>query len=74
MARAENAHVVGVQEGRWPSPARMLVDGCTVIAGPRDSTNVSGCQIWIANDIPLSTDKQRQSCIPPEAIQPILVE
>eukprot|EP00969_Alexandrium_andersonii_P258645 11435782-Alexandrium_andersonii.AAC.1 len=63
MAKEAKLHVMEIQE-----------DGYTVIAAARDATNGAGCQVWIANELPLSATGKASSRIPPEAIQPVLVE
>eukprot|EP00969_Alexandrium_andersonii_P349239 15430594-Alexandrium_andersonii.AAC.1 len=52
----------------------MCVDGYAVVAASRDPKHGAGCQVWIANDIPMDVGGAKSTCIPPEAIQPVLIE
>eukprot|EP00969_Alexandrium_andersonii_P189179 8358614-Alexandrium_andersonii.AAC.1 len=72
-AKQAGLHIVGIQEGRWPNPARFQADGFTVVAAQRDSSQGAGCQLWVSNELPLGAPTLRASAIPTEAIHPIHV-
>eukprot|EP00969_Alexandrium_andersonii_P272654 12049698-Alexandrium_andersonii.AAC.1 len=65
--------MLGIQEGRWASPAQFRADHFHVIAAAKDAANTAGCQLWINTSLPLDGPNGRAT-IKPTHIQPRVVQ